>query len=73
MIEVNKKYTEKAVLVGLVTPGQNRQKVEEYLNELAFLLETAGGVEIQRFVQSLRRCLPLELPQDRVVGHDHRR
>jgi GTP-binding protein HflX len=53
MIEVNKKYTEKAVLVGLVTPGQNRQKVEEYLNELAFLVETAGGVEIQRFVQSL--------------------
>jgi len=48
-----KKYREKAVLVGLITPEQNRQKVTEYLDELAFLVETAGGKEIHRFTQKL--------------------
>ena len=48
-----KKYREKAVLVGLVTPEQNKQKVSEYLDELAFLVETAGGIEIRRFTQRL--------------------
>ena len=53
MARETKKYREKAVLVGLVTPEQNRQKVTEYLDELAFLVETAGGVEIKRFTQNL--------------------
>ena len=44
---------EKAVLVGLITPSQNKQKVEEYLNELQFLVETAGGIAVKRFVQKL--------------------
>lgn len=48
-----KKIREKAVLVGLITPEQNKQKVAEYLDELAFLVETAGGIEIHRFTQSL--------------------
>jgi len=44
---------EKAVLVGLITPGQDKDKVDEYLDELAFLVETAGGVPLKRFTQSL--------------------
>ncbi len=44
---------EKALLVGLITPAQKKEKVEEYLNELEFLVETAGGVVVTRFVQKL--------------------
>ena len=56
MIEKEKKpddRPERAVLIGLVTPAQNKEKVEEYLNELDFLVETAGGVVKKRFVQKL--------------------
>ncbi len=56
MIEKQKKREdrpERAVLVGLVTPAQDKKKVEEYLNELEFLVETAGGVAVKRFVQKL--------------------
>ena len=45
--------TEKAVLVGLVFPGQKEEEVEEYLDELAFLAETAGAVPVRRFTQKL--------------------
>lgn len=44
---------EKAVLVGLITPEQNEEKVNEYLDELAFLAETAGLVPDKRYVQRL--------------------
>ncbi len=44
---------ENAVLVGLITPEQNEETVNEYLDELAFLAETAGLVPDKRFVQRL--------------------
>jgi GTP-binding protein HflX len=44
---------EKVVLVGLICTDQNAEKTHEYLDELSFLAETAGGKEIKRFVQSL--------------------
>lgn len=44
---------EKAVLVGLVQPGQNEQQLMEYLDELEFLAETAGAVTYQKFFQKL--------------------
>ena len=44
---------EAAVLVGLITPEQNEEKVNEYLDELAFLAETAGLVPEKRFVQRM--------------------
>lgn len=44
---------ELVVLVGLVRAGQNAAKTQEYLDELSFLAETAGGEEVKRFVQSL--------------------
>ncbi len=42
-----------AVLVGLITPDQSEETVNEYLDELAFLAETAGLTPSTRFVQRL--------------------
>jgi len=42
---------EKAVLVALILPGQTEEQVNEYLDELAFLAETAGAVTLKRFTQ----------------------
>ncbi|MBU3713702.1 MAG: GTPase HflX [Ferruginibacter sp.] len=44
---------EKAVLVGLVQKGQTEQQVVEYLDELAFLAETAGALTVKRFTQKM--------------------
>ncbi|MCX6249504.1 MAG: GTPase HflX [Bacteroidetes bacterium] len=44
---------ETAVLVGLATRDQDIVKVGEYLEELAFLVDTAGGIPIKRFMQKL--------------------
>ena len=44
---------ETAVLIAVCTQTQNREKTEEYLDELAFLIETAGGVPVARFIQPL--------------------
>ena len=35
--------SERAILVGLITASQNEAKTNEYLDELAFLAETAGA------------------------------
>lgn len=45
---------ERAVLVGLIHKDQNEQQVQEYLDELAFLAETAGAVAVKRFTQKLQ-------------------
>ncbi len=44
---------ENAVLVGLITQEESEEKVNEYLDELAFLAETAGLAPNERFVQRL--------------------
>lgn len=44
---------EKAVLVGVVTKNQTEQQALEYLEELAFLAETAGATAVKRFYQKL--------------------
>ncbi len=46
-------YAENAILVGLITPQQNEERSKEYLDELAFLAETAGALPVKRFVQRL--------------------
>ncbi len=46
-------YEEKAVLVGLITPQQNEQKAKEYMDELAFLAETAGAHPVKTFFQKV--------------------
>lgn len=45
---------ERAVLVGLVHKDQTEQQVQEYLDELAFLAETAGAIAVKRFTQKLQ-------------------
>jgi len=42
---------EGAVLVGVALPGLSRRAVEDHLDELAQLVDTAGGVEVGRVVQ----------------------
>ena len=46
-------FTEKTVLVGLITPTQNEMKANEYLDERAFLADTAGAVTVRKFLQKL--------------------
>ena len=46
---------EKALLVAVCPTGQTMERTEEYLDELAFLLETAGGVALKRVIQKLER------------------
>ncbi|MDX9696845.1 MAG: GTPase HflX [Bacteroidales bacterium] len=45
--------TETAVLVGVINQQQNEQQVREYLDELAFLIETAGALPIRQFTQKI--------------------
>src|SRR5687767_6795120 len=44
---------ERAVLVGLIHKDQPEHQLNEYLDELAFLAETAGAVAVKRFTQKL--------------------
>jgi GTP-binding protein HflX len=44
---------EKAILVGVVTKDQRDAQVVEYLDELAFLAETAGAITVKKFIQKL--------------------
>lgn len=44
---------EKAILVGIVDKTQTEEQVQEYLDELAFLAETAGAITVKRFTQKL--------------------
>ncbi len=55
MIEKKKaiQNEEKTVLVGLIQKDQTEEQVTEYLDELAFLSETAGAIAVKRFTQKL--------------------
>ncbi len=44
---------ERAVLVGVITPGEKPEQTKEYLDELAFLVQTAGGVVEKNFTQKM--------------------
>ena len=46
---------EKALLVAVCPSGQTLERTEEYLSELQFLLETAGGVTLKKVIQRLER------------------
>ncbi len=47
------KIAETTVLIGLVTGEQPLEQVNEYLDELAFLAETAGAEARRKFIQKL--------------------
>ena len=44
---------EKAVLIGLITPDVTKDQAYEYLDELAFLADTAGAKPVRNFTQRL--------------------
>ncbi|MCO5936858.1 GTPase HflX [Mucilaginibacter sp. RB4R14] len=46
---------EKVVLVGVITPNETEEREKEYLEELEFLVETAGGLTVKTFTQKLQR------------------
>ena len=52
MIET-KKMPERAVLVSVCSSNMTMDRTEEYLSELAFLLDTAGGIPVKTFIQKL--------------------
>ncbi len=55
MIEKKKSIEkeEKAILVGVIQKTQTDEQVNEYMDELAFLAETAGAITLKRFTQRL--------------------
>ena len=58
MLEIEKIDYEKSVLVGIVTQSQSEEKLKEYLDELEFLTQTAGGEVWKRFVQKMDKPNP---------------
>lgn len=52
MIETSRQ-SERAILIGLVYPGQDENQAREYLAELSFLTETAGAEPVNTFLQKL--------------------
>jgi GTP-binding protein HflX len=53
MHEINQNIKEKCVLVGLVTQQQTLEQLNEYLDELEFLADTAGAITVSKFYQKL--------------------
>lgn len=49
---------ERAILVGVATAETPFEKVMEYLEELAFLVDTAGGIPVKKFIQNLQYADP---------------
>ena len=58
MIEIQNKPREKCVVVALRLGEQPIAQVNDYLDELCFLVETAGGVVDKRFVQHANEINP---------------
>ena len=58
MIENKKIEYENTVIIGVINKNQSESIVKEYLDELTFLSETAGGVVKKRFVQKLESPNP---------------
>ena len=44
---------ERAILVGVIHGDQTERQIQEYLDELEFLAQTAGAITIKRFTQNL--------------------
>lgn len=56
---ISESKSKKAVLVGVITQHQNEETVNEYLDELAFLADTAGAVPVKVFTQKLEYANPV--------------
>jgi GTP-binding protein HflX len=46
---------ENAILVGMIKKGETEEQVNEYLDELQFLAETAGAHTVKRFTQRMEK------------------
>ncbi len=46
---------ERAVLVGVITPNETDERTKEYLEELQFLVDTAGAETVKIFTQKLQK------------------
>jgi len=58
MIDQREAISEKVVLIGVINQLQDQSQSKEYLDELEFLTNTAGGVAVKRFVQKLEKPHP---------------
>jgi GTP-binding protein HflX len=58
MLEKQQTTFEKTVIVGMISPSQSEEKLNEYLDELEFLTQTAGGEVSKRFSQKLDKPNP---------------
>ncbi|HEY0047493.1 MAG TPA: GTPase HflX [Flavobacterium sp.] len=58
MIEKEIRTFERSIMVGIVTQNQPEDKLTEYLDELEFLIFTAGGEVIKRFSQKMEKPNP---------------
>ena len=56
---ISESKNKQTVLVGLITQNQTEEQVSEYLDELAFLAETAGIIPVKSFVQKLDNPNPV--------------
>ena len=54
MLDINKKSLEKVIIVGLIKKADDFNQAIEYLDELEFLVKTAGGIVIRRITQKMR-------------------
>ncbi|MEA2042621.1 MAG: GTPase HflX [Bacteroidota bacterium] len=50
-----KRSAERAILISIITQQQSEEKVNEYLDELAFLAKTAGATALKRFTQKINK------------------
>ena len=50
---INNTEPERAILIGIVTDQNSLSQIKDYLDELAFLAETAGAVHVESFIQHL--------------------
>jgi GTP-binding protein HflX len=48
-----KKVKETVVLIGVISRGEDRRTADEHIHELAFLVDTAGGIAVKTFLQTL--------------------
>ena len=58
MIENNKIFYENSIVVGAIINNGSETVVNEFLDELCFLAETAGGKVLRRFIQKLEKPNP---------------
>ena len=54
-------FDERAILVGVATQTVSEQKAKEYLDELAFLAETAGAYPQRFFIQNWSSQTPTSM------------